>query len=294
MPRLDFSGNGAKCTASAAMAAGAGSVQLNGDSSGWPTGASGRSFMAIIDRGVSGKMEKVLCSSLTSGTLLISQRGYDGTAAVTHNSGASIELGLGASLLDDLSGHVYATARDDHAQYMPVKTSIRGFSDVTGIVGPVLSIGTRSNGTSSLLARADHVHDIPNLYVIAAMIADATITTAKIADGQVATAKIADGAVTTAKHADASVTKVKLGSDIYHVGTYSVTTDGAAQATITHGAGFTPSFVAASPGTPVSGTPVGYISSVLAITSTTFKVQYIATAGLMVGVVVTGSFICFA
>lgn len=200
MPRYSFRGGAAKCTATGAVGAADVSVPLTGDTSGWPDGAFSRPFLAELDRGVPGKTEKIVCTTLSGGALVVSQRGADGTTATTHDAGCTVEHCLGAVVIDDLSDHAYNVARDDHEQYVPSDTTIRGFSNVAGIVDAPVDIGaTLLEGTSEKLARADHVHAIPPGFIIAADIADNNLTTAKFGDLQVTGPKIAPGAIDATK-----------------------------------------------------------------------------------------------
>lgn len=193
MARLDFRGGAAKCNASGSISSSATSVVLTGDTSGWPTGASGRNFVAIIDRGVAGKMEKVLCSDLTAGTLTIATRGYDGTVAVAHDANCTVEHGISASVLDDYGAHMYDDTRDDHSQYMLVDGT-RPFTDLGSVADVPVAVGTaNAEGTSDLLARADHVHDIADNAVGNAQLADDAVNTAEIADGAITQALMATG-----------------------------------------------------------------------------------------------------
>lgn len=229
--RQSFAGGAAKCTAGSAVGISATTITLVGDTSGWPTGASGRPFIVALDRGVAGKMEKVLCSALTGSTLTITQRGYDGTNAVDHDANCDIEHSIGATVFDDYGRHVYDLTGDDHEQYVPVDTTLRGFSDVSGIVGtPVNVSGANAEGSADTLSRSDHVHAIGNNAVTNAAIADDAVTATKIAagavgnselgdnavslakmgDSSVDTPELVDGAVTTAKLEDASVTSAKI------------------------------------------------------------------------------------
>lgn len=195
MARLDFRGGAAKCTASGPVGAGATSITLAGDTSGWPTGASGRNFMAILDRGVAGKMEKILCSDLTGGVLTIATRGYDGTTGIAHDANCTVEHGLGASVLDDLSAHMYDDARDDHSQYSLTDGS-RPFSDAAGITDVPVAVGTaNAEGTSDLLSRADHVHDIADNAVGQAQMADDSVGTAELIDASIQPVHLANGAL---------------------------------------------------------------------------------------------------
>lgn len=134
---------------------------VTGDTSGWPSGASGRNFSAVIDRGTA-KEEKVLCASLNSGTMVLAQRGYDGTSPKTHSSGAALEhFGISADKADDLDAHVYDVTRDDHTQYVPLDGT-RGFTGVDQLTGSPSSVGGSSNSSGSALtfSRSDHGHAI--------------------------------------------------------------------------------------------------------------------------------------
>ena len=55
---------------------------------GWPDGSIGN-FVATIDPGQANE-EKILCSSLSGSNITVVQRGYDGTTAQSHASGAII------------------------------------------------------------------------------------------------------------------------------------------------------------------------------------------------------------
>ena len=62
--RQDYRGAAAALTLSADLSAGDLTFSVTGDTSGWPTGASGRPFALVIDRGKSSE-EKLLCATLT-------------------------------------------------------------------------------------------------------------------------------------------------------------------------------------------------------------------------------------
>lgn len=68
---------------------------------GWPDGATYAAFYVVIDPGVSGSEEKVLCSTRSSTTVNFTTRGADGTSAVAHSSGAVIYPCITAVDLDE-------------------------------------------------------------------------------------------------------------------------------------------------------------------------------------------------
>lgn len=235
MARLDFRGGAAKCTATGAVGSGDTSIALTGDTSGWPTGASGRNFAVVLDRGVAGKMEKILCSALGGGALTVVTRGYDGTSPLAHDPNCTVEHGLTASVLDDLSQHVYDTSRDDHAQYVRVDGT-RGFADVDDLVDAPVNVGTSNNeGISTKFSRADHVHDIANDAVGSAQIAPDAVGTSEIAANAVGASELADAAVDTAAIVDGAVTLVKMGGGLAII-TYSGTTDASGQLSVSYSA----------------------------------------------------------
>ena len=84
---------------------------------------------------------------------------------------------------------------------MPLFSSVGQLSTVVGT--PVDTAA--AIGTSSSVARADHVHNL----------ADSVVATAKIADLNVTTGKLADGAATTLKIADLNVTPAKLSAALH-------------------------------------------------------------------------------
>jgi hypothetical protein len=86
---------------------------------GWPTGSASplTYFVTRIDRFTASE-EKILCSLQSGAVVTVVTRGYDGTTAVAHASGAVVDHVVSAQELDDLNDHVYTTTRDDHTQYL--------------------------------------------------------------------------------------------------------------------------------------------------------------------------------
>lgn len=72
---------------------------------------------------------------------------------------------------------------------------------------------------------------------------------------------------------------------------YSGTTDGSNNLIVTHGAGFTPSFVFITPTGPAGGANQGF-PLVTAVAATTFTLRYDNTSGSMATVAVAGYFLC--
>lgn len=72
----------------------------------FPTGASDMPYVIVVDRATVNE-EKMLVSSRTANTLTVSSRGYDGTTAVAHTSGASVDHVLDAVALQDMNNSTY-------------------------------------------------------------------------------------------------------------------------------------------------------------------------------------------
>ena len=100
MARREFLGSVVETTTTGSLNSTDTSISLT-DGSTFPTG-SANPFVIVIDRGT-GSEEKILITSRTSNTLTVSQRGYDGTTATTHSSGANVDHVLDATSIQDMN-----------------------------------------------------------------------------------------------------------------------------------------------------------------------------------------------
>lgn len=103
MLRREFSGAVLRTTLSASISNSDTSISVV-DGSTYPSG--NNPFVIVIDRGVATE-EKILISSRTSNTLTAQQRGYDGTTAVAHSSGAYVDHVLDAAVIQDMNTTTY-------------------------------------------------------------------------------------------------------------------------------------------------------------------------------------------
>ena len=100
MIRREFVGNALRTTLSANISNSATSFScVNGSS--FPTGDN-NTFVISIGRGTALE-EKILCSSRSSNTFTVSERGYDGTTASEHTAGESIDHVLDATVIQDMN-----------------------------------------------------------------------------------------------------------------------------------------------------------------------------------------------
>lgn len=74
------------------------------DGSTFPSGTN--PFVVVIDRGNSAE-EKILISSRTANTFTVSNRGYDGSTANSHTSGAFVDHVLDATVIQDMNETTY-------------------------------------------------------------------------------------------------------------------------------------------------------------------------------------------
>lgn len=86
MSARTYGGGAAATTLNGGISAGATSI-VAADASTWPSSGA---FSVVIDRGLAGE-EKVLIASRSTNTLTAVTRGYDGTTAAAHTTGAAIE-----------------------------------------------------------------------------------------------------------------------------------------------------------------------------------------------------------
>lgn len=135
-------------------------------------------FTLALERGTVNE-EVVLCTGLTATTFTVT-RGWDGTTAKTHASGAIVEHTTTAADYDDANAHVWDTARNDHTQYLLKSTfSAKGSLVVaTGAATPVnLAVGTNDQ---VLIADSAQASGVKWGQLSAASIANGTLTLAKL------------------------------------------------------------------------------------------------------------------
>lgn len=88
-------------------------------SANWPT-ATSFSFVIVVGRGTASE-EKMLVGARSTSTFSSITRGYDGTSAVSHTAGETVEHCVAATVIDEANAHVNDTTRNDHTQY-PLKS----------------------------------------------------------------------------------------------------------------------------------------------------------------------------
>jgi hypothetical protein len=150
LQRMSHTGAAAPTTLSANISPTAASFTI-ASAAGWPTGAGGRPFVTVLDP-LTPLEEKILCASITGTTVSVATggRGWDNTAATSHNSGAVVEHVLAAVEVDDTNRHVYITGDDDHLQYFPVNAS-RAVTGLATFSAGITDTGPfTQNGASSL------------------------------------------------------------------------------------------------------------------------------------------------
>lgn len=183
--RRSYAGAAPSCTLTNTIASGDTSASLTGDTTNWPSTATGPFYM-VIDPGLATE-EKVLVNTRSTGSLSSITRGVDGTVASAHNAGATCYP-------------VFTSVDADQANKVASLLTTKGDLMVTdGSALNRLAVGTNDY---AVLADSSATNGVKWGQVPAAGIASDAVTTAKILDSNVTTAKIADNAVTQAKLAD--------------------------------------------------------------------------------------------
>ena len=173
-----FDGGAQTTTLTSGFTAGAGTLTVaNGTS--FPDGSAGK-FVVVVDRGLATE-EKFLITS-TSGasnvTFTISNAGYDGTSAINHNVGATVDHCLDAYTVEQAN------------RYVNLQTTKGSLVTHTGTTSTALTASATNNLT--LLTDSTAGSGIKWAQLPTAGIVDAAVTDAKIATG-VALSKLAAG-----------------------------------------------------------------------------------------------------
>lgn len=246
--RRQHAGGAIDTTLNGDISSGATSLALSA-STNWPDGSVGP-FVLIIDPGLSTE-EKMLATSRTTTTLSGLTRGYDGTSAAAHSSGATIKHCFAAVEADEANALVKATlgsvaAKGDLLAGTAANTIgklavgadntvlVANASQTTGLSWTTLtsaSLAANAVGTSQIASQA-----VTSAKIATAAVDGSTITggngtalsvptggisTTQLAANAVTTAKITDANVTTAKLVDASVTAAKLASASVVLGSFA-------------------------------------------------------------------------
>ena len=189
---------GAQTTAlTSGFTAGAATLSVaNGTS--FPDGSSGP-FVVVVDRGLANE-EKFLIDT-TSGannvTFTIQQAGYDGTSALNHGIGATVDHCLDAYTVEQAN------------RYVNLQTTKGSLITHTGTTTAALTASATNNLT--LLTDSTIGNGIKWGQVVEDSIATNAVTTTKILDSSITSAKIADGAIVNADvNASAGITSGKL------------------------------------------------------------------------------------
>jgi hypothetical protein len=197
----EYEGGSVATTLSSLISAGAMSIVITSGSS-FPTGATAP-FVVVVDRGLATE-EKILIDTRAGNTLTVQQRGYDGTVAQSHASGAPINHCVDAYTLKQVNALANAMTAQYDIAYRGASAAAFGRIAV-GSNGHILQV---SGGVPSFAALG--LSNIADGLITSAKIADGTIATGDIADSAITSAKIANGTIITADLADGAVTAAKL------------------------------------------------------------------------------------
>lgn len=176
MPLLDHAGN----AIATQLNAGISNTDLSFvivASTGWPTGGANGKFYVTINRG-NATEERILVNTRSGTTCSIAalgDRGKDGTSAVAHTAGESVEHTFAADEAHDNNQHIYTTTRDDHTQYMKTDgtrhdlTARHSAGSVIPTAAPttITPDASAAEGAGTTLARSSHVHAISTIAPVA-------------------------------------------------------------------------------------------------------------------------------
>jgi hypothetical protein len=145
MEKRSFVGGAVRTTLSANIAANTTGMVDIVDGSSFPLGGSSKPFVIALARGTANE-EKVLVN-LTSGNILdvnSAGRGYDGTTALAHSAGTTVDHVLDAVFLQDVSDSIVDLSQQISAQTIKPETG----TTYTAISSDVNKLVTLNNSSS--------------------------------------------------------------------------------------------------------------------------------------------------
>ena len=171
MPRRYYSSIAARTTLSAGINSSATSITV-GSTSGFPASTP---FTLIIDQDLSS--EEVVTCTAVSGTNLTVTRGVDGTSAVSHDAGASVNHGVSARDFDEANDHINSSG-DVHTQYVAkslvtAKGQVVGAS-ASGVPAAVPAASGNGQRLESASGEASGLKFAPDPVVLAVAVSDET------------------------------------------------------------------------------------------------------------------------
>lgn len=164
-----YSGNAVPATLTANISNVATTIPIS-TSTGWPDGTSGPFHVGIATAAAPNDYIEVIRISgrtglnLTVQTVPVNGRGWDGTTAAAHLTGAVIRHVFTATDADESNQHIVNTGLDHHTQYLTVArhdlSARHGFGVLPTAGTPSTSVvgDTAASGASNNVARVDHKH----------------------------------------------------------------------------------------------------------------------------------------
>lgn len=220
MTRRSYAGGAATTTITGSVASSGGVTIGIASTTGWPDGSGGK-WAIVVDPGTASE-EKMLVTSRSGSNLTVASgdRGYDGTSATAHSSGATIYITLTATDLDEANSHINATSAAHAAT--AVSFSATGGISSTTVQAAIAELDSEKAATSHTQASStitDFTEAVQD--VVGAMTVGGTALTATYSDAGgtvtldvdnsgITATQLASDAVTTAKILDGNVTYAKL------------------------------------------------------------------------------------
>jgi hypothetical protein len=216
--RKEWAGGTVRTTLNGNINSSATAITLT-DGSSFPSGV--KPFVLVIDRGTASE-EKIICTSRTGNNLTVLQRGYDGSSAQSHTSGAYVEHILDAYTVDQANAIsaamttqgdiVYKTATGDNTSFGRLAIGTTGYPLVSGGTAPAYqqlgATGLASNSVEAAKVASNVAGDgLSKNGVTLALDVNVDNTTVEIVSD---TVRLKDGGVTSAKIANDTIVNADI------------------------------------------------------------------------------------
>lgn len=218
--RKEWAGGTIRTTLNGSINAAATAITLT-DGSSFPSGV--KPFVLVIDRGTATE-EKIIVTSRTGNNLTVLQRGYDGSSAQSHSSGAYVEHILDAYTVDQANAIssamttqgdiIYKTVTGDNTSFGRLAIGTTGYPLVSAGTAPAYQQLGQTGIASAAVTAAKINSDVAGLGLVkngTSLALDVNVDNATV-EINADTVRVKDAGISGAKIANDTITNANVNS----------------------------------------------------------------------------------